>query len=77
MPIRSVGGRDRVIGPSREYPVPIELDPAYYKGGIVLGEDTLLYHSDGVDWIPSTQGLQGYQGIQGSQGIQGFQGITG
>ena len=77
MPIRSVGGRDRVIGPSREYPVPIPLSAEYYKGGIVLGDDGLLYHSDGIDWIPSTQGLQGLQGIQGRQGTQGFQGIQG
>jgi len=40
-----------IIGPSKVYPTPIALDPAYYEGAIVYGDDGLLRFSDGERWI--------------------------
>lgn len=40
-----------IIGPSKIYPTPIALDPAYYEGSIVYGDDGLLRFSNGEEWI--------------------------
>ena len=56
MSIKSITGRSSYIGPSKEYPVPISLDAAFYKGAIVLGDDGFLYHSDGSAWIKGSTG---------------------
>lgn len=40
-----------IIGPSKIYPTPIQLDPAYYEGAIVYGDDGLLRFSNGLEWI--------------------------
>jgi len=39
-----------IIGPSKKYTVPIALDPVYYEGAIVYGDDGKLYYSDGSVW---------------------------
>lgn len=39
-----------IIGPSKKYSTPIALDPAYYEGAIVYGDDGKLYFSDGTEW---------------------------
>ena len=40
-----------IIGPSKIYPTPIELDPAYYEGAIIYADDGILRFSNGEDWI--------------------------
>lgn len=41
---------NNIIGPSRKYPFPIQLDPSYYEGAIVYADDGELYYSDGTEW---------------------------
>ena len=43
---------NNIIGPSKKYPVPIPLDPAYYEGAIVYGDDNILRFSNGTEWLP-------------------------
>jgi hypothetical protein len=50
MAYKTVTGRNSYIGPTRSYPVPIQLEPLFYKGAIVLGDDRHLYYSDGIEW---------------------------
>jgi hypothetical protein len=40
-----------IIGPSKIYPTPIQLDPGYYEGAIVYGDDGLLRFSNGTEWV--------------------------
>lgn len=47
---RQVSLNTNIIGPSREYDLPIPLDPGYYKGAIVLGSDGIMQFSDGLEW---------------------------
>lgn len=41
---------NNIIGPSKKYTTPIALDPVYYEGAIVYGDDGRLFFSDGVEW---------------------------
>lgn len=41
---------NNILGPTKKYPVPITLDPAYYKDCVVYGEDNSLRISDGTKW---------------------------
>ena len=50
---------NNIIGPAKKYPVPIPLDPAYYEGTIVYGEDGQLRFSDGNNWITFESQLDG------------------
>jgi hypothetical protein len=47
---RQVSLNTNIIGPSREYDLPIQLDPGFYKGSIVLGSDGIMQYSDGLEW---------------------------
>jgi hypothetical protein len=51
-------GQTQLVGRGIVYPVPIPLDPAVYKGALVVGRDpddnkAKLYFSDGVEWTRS------------------------
>ena len=76
MPFRSLSG-SRIIGQGTPQPVPIQLDPAPYKGALAFGTDNLVYVSDGTAWNAIGAGTQGTTGIQGDAGNQGVQGTYG
>lgn len=48
---RQISLNSNIIGPSKVYATPIELDPAYYEGVIVYGDDGLLRFSNGTEWL--------------------------
>ena len=73
MAFRSLGG-SRIIGQGTPQAVPIQLDPAPYKGAIAYGTDGLIYVSNGTAWNAVGAGIQGTTGIQGDSGLQGLQG---
>lgn len=76
MPFKSISG-SRIIGQGQPQAVPIQLDPAPYKGAIAYGSDGLIYVSNGTAWNAVGSGIQGTTGIQGDDGIQGLQGTYG
>ena len=76
MAFRSIGG-SRIIGQGTPQAVPIQLDPAPYKGAIAYGTDGLIYVSNGTAWNAVGAGIQGTTGIQGDSGLQGLQGDYG
>ena len=76
MPFRSLSG-SRIIGQGTPQPVPIQLDPAPYKGALAFGTDNLVYVSSGTAWNAIGAGTQGTTGIQGDTGNQGVQGTYG
>lgn len=48
---RHIQLNNNIVGPPKEYPVPIPLDPAYYEGAMVYGEDKQIRFSNGTDWV--------------------------
>jgi len=48
---RQVQLNSNIIGPSKIFPTPIALDPAYYEGAIIYGDDGLLRFSNGEEWF--------------------------
>lgn len=40
-----------IVGPTKAYSTPITLDPAYYEGSIVYGDDGVMRYSDGTRWV--------------------------
>lgn len=47
---------ENIIGPGKKYPTPISLDPAYYEGAIVYGDDGNIFFSNGTEWLkPETE----------------------
>lgn len=48
--MKSQIGIARIIGPSRRYSLPIELDPVLYQGSWIYGTDGLMYYSNGSEW---------------------------
>jgi hypothetical protein len=50
MSVRYASGRERSLGRSLAYQTPIGLPAAYYKGGVVAGQDGLMHYSDGTKW---------------------------
>ena len=73
MAFRSIGG-SKIIGQGQPQAVPIQLDPAPYKGAVAYGTDGLIYVSNGTAWNAVGAGVQGITGIQGDSGLQGLQG---
>ena len=51
MSIKSLRGREQLIGPSFKVDLPIELDPAENEGAIVYTNDGVHFFSDGQKWI--------------------------
>ena len=76
MAFKSISG-SRVIGQGTPQAVPIQLDPAPYKGAIAYGSDGLIYVSNGTAWNAVGAGIQGTSGLQGDEGSQGTQGTYG
>ena len=76
MAFRSISG-SKIIGQGQPQAVPIQLDPAPYKGSIAYGTDGRVYVSNGLAWADVGSGNTGAQGIQGVQGVQGVQGTYG
>ena len=76
MAFKSLGG-SRIIGSGTPQAVPIQLDPAPYKGAIAYGSDGRVYVSNGTAWSDVGSGATGIQGIQGTDGVQGLQGTYG
>lgn len=76
MPFKSISG-SRIIGQGQPQAVPIQLDPAPYKGAIAYGSDGRVYVSNGLAWSDVGSGTTGSQGVQGVDGNQGVQGTYG
>ena len=76
MAFKSISG-SRIIGKGTPQAVPIQLDPAPYKGAIAYGSDGLIYVSNGTAWNAVGAGIQGTAGLQGDDGLQGTQGTYG
>ena len=76
MAFKSISG-SRIIGKGTPQAVPIQLDPAPYKGAIAYGSDGLIYVSNGTAWNAVGAGIQGTTGLQGDEGSQGTQGTYG
>lgn len=62
--MKSQRGISRVIGPSRIYSIPIQLNPEQYTGSWVYGDDGQIYYSDGLEWqtVVLTTGDQNIDG---------------
>ena len=76
MAFNSISG-SRIIGKGTPQAVPIQLDPAPYKGAIAYGSDGRVYVSNGTAWSDVGSGTPGIQGTDGGPGIQGTQGTYG
>ena len=76
MAFKSISG-SRIIGQGTPQTVPIQLDPAPYKGAVAFGSDGLIYVSTGIAWNAVGAGIQGTTGLQGDSGLQGLQGTYG
>ncbi len=48
--VKFASGRERSVGRSLAYSTPIALPVDAYKGGVVEGNDGLMYYSDGTRW---------------------------
>jgi len=77
-----LSGKNRLVGQSIAYDVPITLDPVYYQGAQVYGKDGRMYYSDGTQWLGplrtvTEEGFTGSRGFTGSQGDVGFIGSQG
>ena len=51
MSIKSLKGRENLIGPSFEVELPIDLDPSENEGAIVYTDNKIHFYSDGQNWI--------------------------
>lgn len=68
---------DRLLlgkGIPQQTPIDTYLDPVFYAGSIVYGDDNNFYKSNGVEW---TTFESGFTGSQGDIGLTGFTGSRG
>jgi hypothetical protein len=74
MSLKTVRGKTPIIGPSIKQSYPITLDPNVYEGAIVYADadfanTSVMYYSDGNNWVEIGTNIQGLQGPQGPQGL--------
>lgn len=49
--VRFASGRTRVVGQSFRRETPVSLNANAYDGSVLMGQDDLMYYSNGTRWI--------------------------